>query len=123
VFSTALRVRVSPTGLYTYPDVVVLCDKPLFSDSRRDTLTNPTLIVEVLSKSTKDYDRGEKFEQYRAIESFKEYVLIAQDRPHVEHFVRQADNNTWLLSETSKPDDIVSLPAIGCQLQLSDCQW
>jgi Uma2 family endonuclease len=120
VFSIDLRVRVSPEGLYTYPDVVVLCDKPLFSDSRRDTLTNPTLIVEVLSKSTKDYDRGEKFEQYRAIDSFKECVLIAQDRPHVEHFVRQADNNTWLLSETSKSDDTVFLSAIGCQLQLTE---
>ena len=118
VFSTDLRVRVSPEGLYTYPDVAVLCGPPQFSDSRRDTLTNPTLIVEVLSKSTKDYDR-EKFEQYRSIESFREYVLIAQDRPHVEHFVRQTDN-TWLLSETSKPDDAVSLPAIGCQLQLAE---
>jgi len=119
VFSTDLRLRVSPEGLYTYPDVVVLCGPPQFSDSRRDTLTNPTLIVEVLSKSTKDYDRGEKFEQYRTIESFKEYLLIAQDRPHVEHHVRQA-GNTWLLSETSKPDDTVFLTAIACQLQLKE---
>jgi len=116
VFSTDLRVSVSPEGLYTYPDVVVLCGAPQFSDSRRDTLTNPTLIIEVLSKSTKDYDRGEKFEQYRAIESFKEYLLIAQDRPHIEHFVRQPDN-TWVLSETGKPDAVLTLPSIGCTLQ------
>src|SRR5215813_9649724 len=116
VFSTDLRVRTSPEGLYTYPDVVILCGFPQYHDSRKDTLTNPTLIVEVLSKSTKDYDRGEKFEQYRAIESFKEYLLIAQDRPHIEHFVRQPDN-TWVLSETSKPDAVVTLPSIGCTLQ------
>jgi Uma2 family endonuclease len=82
-------------------------------------LTNPTLIIEVLSKSTKDYDRGEKFEQYRAIESYKEYLLIAQDRPHVEHFVRQPDS-TWVFSETGKPDDLVLLPTIACQLELQE---
>jgi Uma2 family endonuclease len=119
VFSTDLRVRVSADGLYTYPDVVVLCGPPQFSDSGRDTLTNPTLLVEVLSKSTKDYDRREKFAQYRLIESFKEYLLIAQDRPHIEHCIRQADH-TWLLSETSKPDAVRDLPAIGCKLELRE---
>ena len=117
VFSTDLRVRVSPTGLYTYPDVVVVCGKPLFSDERKDTLTNPTLIVEVLSKSTKDYDRGDKFEQYPALDSLKEYVLIAQDRHHTEHHVRQIDN-TWVLSETNRVEDCIELVSIGCKLEL-----
>ncbi len=117
VYSTDLRVRVSPTGLYTYPDVVVVCGKPLFSDERKDTLTNPKLIVEVLSKSTKNYDRGDKFEQYRTLESLKEYVLIAQDRYHTEHHTRQADN-TWLLSETNRIEDSIELISIGCQLEL-----
>jgi Uma2 family endonuclease len=76
VYSTDLRVKVSPTGLYTYPDVVVVCGQPQFADDQRDTLLNPTLIVEVLSESTQDYDRGEKFEHYRSIASFHEYVLI-----------------------------------------------
>src|ERR1044072_9754283 len=71
VYSTDLRVRVSATGLYTYPDVIVVCGEPRFADDHRDTLLNPTLIVEVLSNSTKDYDRGDKFEQYRALESFR----------------------------------------------------
>jgi len=119
VFSTDLRVRVSPEGLYTYPDVVVLCGPPQYHDSRKDTLTNPTFIVEVLWKSTKDYDRGEKFEQYRRIESFREYLLVAQDRPHMEHLVRQPDN-TWLFSETSSLDDAVLLPAVGCQLKVRE---
>jgi Uma2 family endonuclease len=119
VYSTDLRVRVSPNGLYTYPDVVVVCDTPQFSDQHQDTLTNPTLIVEVLSPATKDYDRGEKFEQYRTLDSLKEYVLIAQDKHHVEHFVRQPDA-TWLLSETHRLGDTVELIAIGCQLQLTE---
>jgi len=119
VYSTDLRVQVSPQGLYTYPDVLVVCDTPQFSDQRRDTLTNPTLIVEVLSKSTKDYDRGEKFEQYRTIKSFKEYVLVAQDKYHVEHFVRQSDN-IWFFSETNRLEDILELITIGCHLKMSE---
>jgi len=119
VFSTYLRVRVRPDGLYTYPDVVVLCGSPQYHDSRNDTLTNPTLIVEVLSKSTKNYDRGEKFEQYRAMDSFREYMLVAQDRPHIEHFVRPPDS-TWLFSETSSLDHSILLPAIGCQLKVRE---
>ncbi|HXG93749.1 MAG TPA: Uma2 family endonuclease [Blastocatellia bacterium] len=119
VYSTDLRVRVAPTGLYTYPDVVVVCGSPQFSDSYKDTLTNPTLIVEVLFKSTKDYDRGEKFEQYRSIESFKEYILISQGKHHVEHYVRQPDN-TRLLSETNSIEDTIELASIGCNLMLRE---
>lgn len=119
VYSTDLRVKVSETGLYTYPDAVVVCDTPLFDDDNRDTLLNPTLIVEVLSESTKDYDRGEKFEHYRSISSFKEYVLISQDKHHVEHFVRQPDHG-WLLSETNKLSDTIDLPAIACRLALTE---
>jgi Uma2 family endonuclease len=119
VYSTDLRVRVSPTGLYTYPDVVVVCGNLQFSDSQRDTLVNPTLIIKVLSKSTKDYDRGGKFEQYRSIDSFKEYVLIAQDKHHVEHYVLQADR-TWVFSETNRIDDAIELISIDCKLALSE---
>jgi Uma2 family endonuclease len=119
VYSTDLRVSVSPTGLYTYPDVVVVCGDPQFSDSRSDTLINPILIIEVLSKSTKDYDRGEKFEQYRMIGTFKEYVLVAQDKQHVEHYIKQADN-TWVLSETNRIEDSIELSSIGCGLKLSE---
>ncbi len=119
VYSTDLRVRVSPTGLYTYPDVVVVCGQPQFADDQRDTLLNPTLIVEVLSESTKDYDRGGKFEHYRTLVSFSEYVLIAQDRYHVEHFVRQSDNR-WLLSETNRLEDTIRLSSVGCDLALAE---
>ena len=117
VYSTDLRLKVSATGLYTYPDVIVVCGEPQFDDDQKDTLLNPTLIVEVLSDSTKDYDRGGKFEQYRMLESFIEYVLIAQDKHHVEHFVRQPDNH-WLFSETNRLEDALELSSIGCNLAL-----
>ncbi|MBM4254931.1 MAG: Uma2 family endonuclease [Deltaproteobacteria bacterium] len=119
VYSTDLRVRVSPTGLYPYPDVVVICGQPQFADAIPDMIVNPTLIVEVLSDSTQDYDRGGKFEQYRSLASFKEYVLIAQDRCHVEHFVRQPDNR-WLLAETNKIEDALHLSSIDCTLALTE---
>lgn len=119
VYSTDLRVRVSPTGLYIYPDIVVVCGQPQFADDQRDTLLSPTLIVEVLSESTQDSDRGEKFEHYRSIASFHEYVLIAQDRHHLEHFVRQPDNR-WLLTETNRLEDTIHLSFIDCNLALTE---
>lgn len=119
VYASDLRVRVSATGLYTYPDVVVVCGEPQWADDQRDTLLNPTLIVEVLSDSTKDYDRGGKFEHYRTLDSLAEYLLVAQDKVHVEHFVRQPDNR-WMLSETNNLSDTITLEAIGCTLDLAE---
>jgi Uma2 family endonuclease len=116
-YASDMRVRVSPTGLYTYPDVVVVCGQAQFADDQKDTLLNPTLIVEVLSESTKDYDRGGKFEHYRSLASLNEYVLIAQAKHHVEHFVRQPDNR-WLLSETNRLEDTIHLSSIDCDLAL-----
>ena len=87
VYSTDLRLKVSLTGLYAYPNVIVVCGKPEFENDHEDTLLNPTLIVEVLSDSSKDYDRGGKFEQYRTLESFTEYVLYLE-RPQMTLFRR-----------------------------------
>lgn len=119
VYSADLRVKVSPTGLYTYPDVIVLCEEPRFSDEQKDTLVNPALIIEVLSESTENYDRGRKFEQYRTIDSFVEYLLIAQNRPHVEHHTRQADGS-WLLYETNNLADTIQLKSVPCTLRMAD---
>lgn len=119
VYSTDLRVKVDASGLYTYPDVVVICGDLLFDGDHKDTVLNPTLIVEVLSDSTKDYDRGGKFEQYRKLSSFVEYVLVAQDHCHVEHFVKQI-NGDWLLSETNRLGGVLTLSSIGCTLHLTD---
>lgn len=119
VFSVDLRLRVSPTGLYTYPDVEVVCGEPVFVEKRRDTLTNPTLIIEVLSESTKDYDRGEKFEHYRSLPSLAEYILVAQGKVHVEHHARQTKGG-WLLTETNKREDTLALPSIESELSLAE---
>ncbi len=119
VFVSDMRVRVSAAHHFTYPDVVVACGEPQFADGEADTLLNPTLIVEVLSTSTERYDRGTKFESYRTLPSLAEYVLIAQDRVHVEHFVRQG-SGAWLQTETDGREDSVELPPIGCTLALAD---
>lgn len=119
VYKTDMRVKVSPTGLYTYPDVSVVCGKPQFEDAKRDTLLTPKVIVEVLSKSTDSYDRGEKFEHYRQIESLAEYVLIAQDSPHVEVYTRQPDGR-WLMWETNDLTSVVRLQSIECSLNMKD---
>ncbi|MGI9183164.1 MAG: Uma2 family endonuclease [Longimicrobiaceae bacterium] len=118
VYMGDMRVRVSPTGLYTYPDVVALCGEPRFEDSHVDTLLNPTVIVEVLSPSTEAYDRGEKFAHYRRLETLSEYVLVAQDKMRVEHYRR--DGEHWVLTEISDPEGVLSLLAVGCEIPLPE---
>jgi Uma2 family endonuclease len=117
-FISDLRLRVSPTGLYTYPDVMVVCGEAEYLDDEVDTLLNPTLVVEVLSPSTESYDRGAKFGHYRQLASLKEYVLVAQDRILVERFTRQGDD--WLLSAQNDPDDALRLVSIGCSVPLRE---
>ena len=119
VFSSDLRVKVAPSGLYTYPDVVVVCGDVQVEDSHGDTVLNPTVIVEVLSPSTEGYDRGKKFGFYRKLDSLKEYLLVSQDKCLVEHYVRQPDD-TWLLSESDRLEDALKLPSIDCTLVVSD---
>lgn len=119
VFPGDMRVKVSATGLYTYPDVTVVCDQARFDDQHQDTLLDPVLIVEILSKTTSGYDRGEKFEQYRKIGSFVEYLLISQERCYIEHFVRQSGNQ-WLLSESDQLQDVIELSSVACSLALAD---
>ncbi len=114
-----MRVRVSATGLYTYPDVVVVCGEPQFEDAEVDTLLNPTLIVEVLSPSTESYDRGKKFTHYRAVPSLAEYVLVAQDEPRVDLYTKQQDGR-WLLSDAQGMSGNLELASIGCTLDLAE---
>ena len=113
-----MRVRVSETGLYTYPDIVAVCGDIRFADEQTDTLLNPTVIVEVLSASTEAYDRGDKFAHYRRLASLHDYVLVSQDAVRVEHYVRQGEK--WVLSEASLLTDTVSLASIQCTLVLED---
>jgi Uma2 family endonuclease len=119
VYQADMRVKVSPTGLYTYPDVTVVCGEPEFEDAKVDTLLNPRVLVEVLSPSTADYDRGGKFTHYRRLSSLQEYILISQDRPLVEHYVRRGPDE-WLLTEQRPLQDTLVLPSIECQLPLTE---
>lgn len=118
VFSADLRLRVSPTGLYTYPDVMVICGPLETTDDRKDTVTNPVLIVEVLSPSTEDWDRGGKFAHYRTLPSLRDYLLVAQNPTHVELFSRQADGR-WILWESDDPAAEVALDSLGLKLPVA----
>lgn len=119
VYPSDLRVRIDALGIYTYPDVTVTCSTPQFGEERPDTLLNPTLIVEILSPSTEIADRTTKFARYRRIPYFREYVLVAQDKPLIEHYVRQ-DNGTWLWSAIEGVEESIYLPTIDCTLALAD---
>jgi len=114
-----LRVRVSPAGLYTYPDVVVICGDPRFADQEADTVLNPALIVEVLSPSTEAYDRGFKFAQYRTLESLQEYALVSQSEPRVEIFRRQPSGD-WLLSESTGMEAACRFDSVSCTIAVKD---
>jgi Uma2 family endonuclease len=114
-----MRVK-TPTRMYSYPDVVIICGKPELDDSQYvDTLLNPTLIVEVLSPSTEAFDRGKKFTHYQSMPSLQEYLLVAQDEARVEHLRRQADGK-WLLESYIHLTDSLLLPSIDCTLALAD---
>jgi len=117
-FVNDLRVKISATGLYTYPDAVALCGEPNFEDARMDTLLNPSVIIEILSPTTEAYDRGDKFAHYRRLLSLMEYVLIAQDKVRVEHYIRQ--DSKWVLTEMNDLDETLYLASIQCEITLRD---
>lgn len=118
-YPSDMRISVGSTGLYTYPDVNVVYGEPRFLDGTFDTLTNPTVLVEILSESTEAYDRGAKFGMYRSLESLAEYVLISSLRVSAELFTRQPDG-LWLLNAKSGLEDCLDLKSIDCRLRLSD---
>ena len=119
VASADLRVATHRRRHYTYPDVVVLCDAPQFVDEQQDTITNPALIAEVLSDSTEKYDRGAKFERYRSVLSLSEYLLVSQDRVHVELYTRQP-HGEWLLREWNDPAAEIELVSLHCRLNIAE---
>ena len=119
-YQSDLRVHIPATGLYTYPDVIVVCGKPqLLDGAYLDTLLNPDLIVEVLSPSTADYDKGAKFDHYRTIESLHEYVLVWQDKKRVARYTKQADES-WVLRDFIGENAEILLASIDCRLSMED---
>lgn len=118
IFVTDQRLWVPSRNLYTYPDVMVVAKPLQLQTGRIDTILNPGLIAEVLSKSTQDYDHGEKFSAYRTIDSFREYLLIDQYSIHVEHYVKTAAHQ-WLLTEYDDPDIALALRTVDAQIELT----
>lgn len=118
-FSPNMKVRAGEAGLYAYPDLAVACGEAFFHDRHGDVLLNPAVVFEVLSRSTQTYDRGEKFERYKSIETLRDYVLVSQDQPLVEHFSRQPDG-TWTRAELSGAGADFMLDSINCRLTLAD---
>lgn len=118
VIPNDLRVRTRST-LYTFPDVVVVCGPPEFEGDRRDIVLNPSLVIEVLSPSSEAWDRGQKFEHFRSIPSLKEYVLVAQDHVHIEHFLRQPSGQ-WLLTEYGDLNSRVQFPSLDVSIAVTE---
>jgi Uma2 family endonuclease len=117
-FTSDMRLLVEEAELYTYPDVMVVCGRPQFVKNRIDTITNPIVIVEVLSRSTRGYDRGQKFEFYRTIETFEDYVLIDQDRVQIEYFHKLADGR-WILAVFNTLEATLTIESIDFEIPLS----
>jgi Uma2 family endonuclease len=115
VYSNDMRVYIPAADLYTYPDIVVVRDKPRFADEEFDTLLNPAVLGEVLSRSTKVY----KFEMARSIPSLQEYLLLTADRMHADLFTRRSDGK-WLLTPGSRAEDVIEFSSIPCRLVLKD---
>lgn len=117
-FSPNMKVRTGEAGLFSYPDFIIVCGEPLSHDEKDDVVTNPTVIFEVLSRSTESYDRGEKFLRYtNYIQTLQDYVLIAQDRPRIEHYSRASG---WAKTEIEGLDAILKLESVGCEIALAD---
>jgi Uma2 family endonuclease len=125
-FSNDVKIRTLPNGMFSYPDLSVVCGELQYHDEKQDVITNPRVIVEVLSPSTESMDRGRKWIQYQQIASLTDYLLIAQDQPYIEHFSRQADNQ-WLYNAVSGLKAILTIASIGCTLAISEVyhrvQW
>lgn len=118
-YNADLRIKIEATGLYTYPDVSVICGPVKLASGTNDTATNPTLIVEVLSDSTEAYDRGMKFDHYRQIPSLKEYLLVSQNSPQIVQYIRQGDKS-WLMKAATGLEAEIDVSSLGVKLGLRE---
>ncbi|HUQ95348.1 MAG TPA: Uma2 family endonuclease [Bryobacteraceae bacterium] len=114
-----LRLRVAGSRVYTYPDMMILCGKTEYADDQRDTVLNPVVVIEILSRSTEAYDRGEKFAAYRRLPSLQEYLLVSQSQPRVERFRRLPDDR-WILTEVTGMTELLQLESVPCQVPMAE---
>jgi Uma2 family endonuclease len=119
VYASDMKVRIDEADACTYPDVIALCGERQYYDQRRDVITNPTLIVEVLSESTEAYDRGDKFALYRHLPSLQEYLLLSQERMAADLYSRQTEGR-WLLSNFEQADQEIPLESLQCSLPMAE---
>ncbi|HEV7783627.1 MAG TPA: Uma2 family endonuclease [Chitinophagaceae bacterium] len=119
MFGSDLRIHIPENSLFTYPDFLIICGDWITTDNEKDTVTNPSVIVEILSRTTRDYDRGTKFNLYRSIKMLKEYILIDSLNVSVEIFTRQ-NNDKWVLSECKYRSESFMISTIGMTIRLSD---
>jgi len=118
-YNADLRIKVEATGLFTYPDLSIICGSLQLAEGTDDTVVNPSVLVEVLSDSTEAYDRGKKFEHYRQIPTLQEYLLVSQKEPRIELFIRQSDGR-WLLNEAAGTEASLELPVLDITLSLAE---
>lgn len=119
VYVNDMRLLVKRNGLYTYPDVMVVCGKVEFVARRNDTLTNPIVIVEVLSPATHSYDRVKKFSLYKQLDSLREYILVDSEQVHVTRLYRVQDSGQWMIEMEDARDAILRLESLGCEIPLA----
>ena len=118
-YGSDLRIHIPSNSLFTYPDISIICGKPEMTDEVMDTVKNPTVIIEILSKSTQDYDKGQKFTLYRDIESLKEYILIDSQSVRVEKYCKNSDGS-WTLRDYKDIEDTFIIESIGEDMSLAD---
>ena len=118
VLPTEMKIRLQESRKFFYPDVIVVCGELQFHDDRRDVILNPDLVIEILSPSTEAFDRGAKFRAYQTIESLKEYLLVSQEKPLVEQYIRNGEGK-WTYSAAEGLESSLALPSIECTLSLS----
>lgn len=119
VFPSEMKVWVKKRDKFFYPDLTVICGQPNFYKTRRDTIDNPRLIIEVLSKSTASFDRAEKFLSYQTLESLQEYVLVSQEKAVVEQHIKREDGN-WIYQATIGSESAVEFPSVNAKLDLKE---
>lgn len=119
LYPSDMLVQIGASGDFHYPDITIVCGEAQINRDKRDSLLNPTVIIEVLSPSTELYDRGKKFQNYRTLDSLQLYLLVAQDAARIECFTRQRDG-VWLFVDVAGRDTVIELPPIGCTLSLAD---
>jgi Uma2 family endonuclease len=117
--SSDQRLKVNQTGLYTYPDIMIVCEKPERAEADSETIVNPQVIIEVLSDKTESYDRYEKFEHYKRLSSVREYVLVAQNRIGLERYLRNAEG-AWIIQTFTQADETFSFASVPVNVKIAD---